>query len=243
MIKQVQFSDSVKFFKEGFKDKWQLVDYSRISDPAIFVGIYSTLDIAKIKLHKGKKIVFVLGADIPNISRLIGVPDIIWASDKQNILDIYSRYNLTYINEIIPLKSFDIYRQLPKGNKIYCYINNSSEGNKSKHRIQHLEPAIQHFGKDKFIFGVHGHSSAWVRENWYRESFVNIQLNEMAGFTSAIEMAYMGRNSISNNAAPFCLNWKTPQDIIELIEQEQYTPLDSSVEGYLCNSNQWLKII
>jgi len=65
MIKQVQFSDSVKFFKEGFKERWKLNDYSRINEPAVFVGIYSTLDIAKIKLHKGNKIVFVLGADIP----------------------------------------------------------------------------------------------------------------------------------------------------------------------------------
>jgi hypothetical protein len=242
MIKQVQFSDSVKFFKQGFKDRWGLNDYSRINEPAIFVGVYSTLDIAKIKLHKGKKIVFILGADIPNISHLIGVPNIIWASDKQNILDLYLRYKLPFINEIIPLKSFDIYKQLPKGNKIYCYINNHHVGNKSKHKIQHLQPAIEHFGKDRFIFGVHGNSFEWVRQNWYRESFVNIQLNEMAGFTSAIEMAHMGRRSISNNKAPFCLNWESSKDIIELIEQEQYTPLDNSVEGYLCQSNQWLKI-
>jgi hypothetical protein len=242
MIKQVQFSDSVKFFKKGFQDKWNLNDYSRINEPAVFVGVYNSLDIAKIKNHKAKKIVFFLGADIPNIPRLIGLPNTVFASDKQNILSIYKSYKMPYIDEIIPLRSFKGFDPCPKGEKIYCYINNNATGNYSKHRLDILQSAVSYFGKDKFIFGTHGHSTDYIIEHWYKQSFINIQLNEMAGFTSALEMAHMGRKSVSNNAAPFCINWETESDIINIISREyQNREMDLTVYNYLAKTNEWLK--
>ena len=87
MIKQVKFSDSVKFFEQGFKERWKLEDYTSVNEPCIFVGVYSQKDIEIIKHNRSKKIVFILGADIPNMVRLKGIQNTTFASDKQNIID------------------------------------------------------------------------------------------------------------------------------------------------------------
>lgn len=242
MIKQVKFSDSVKFFEQGFKERWELEDYTSVNEPCIFVGVYSQKDIDIIKQNRSKKIVFILGADIPNMLRLKGIENTTFASDKQNIIDLFKTNNMPVINKIIPLKSFDYFKPTKKGNKIYCYINNFQEGNKRKHKLDLLQPAINYFGEENFIFGTHGHTQKEVRE-WYKNSFVNIQLNEYAGFTSAIEMANMGRKSISNNPAPFCIPFTDSNSIIEIIKQEMNNKeLDYSIKDYLFNDNSWMKL-
>jgi hypothetical protein len=242
MIEQLKFSQSVKFFEQGFRDVWGLGDYLDSAKPCVFVGVYSSLDLDLITNHKGHKIVFFLGADIPNIPKLKGLKNTIFASDKQNILDIYKSLNMPYLDLIIPLKDFSEYKPTPKGDKIYCYVNNGNASNLTKHKVDLLKESIEYFGIDKFIFGVHGHSSQWVRDNWYTESFINIQLNEYAGFTSAIEMAYMGRKSISNNSAPFCIDFKATS-ILDILKKEiENKDLDYSAENYLCKDNTWLVI-
>lgn len=239
MIKQCRFSYSVKFFEKGFKDRWNLIDYTNPNEPCIFIGVYNSNDIEIIKRNSSNKIVFILGADIPNMTKLKGLPNTKFASDKQNIIDLFKLNGMPVIDKVIPLKSFEAFKPFTKGDKIYCYINNHQEGNKVKHKIELLQPAIEHFGLDKFTFGTHGHTQDEVI-NWYQNSFVNIQLNEYAGFTSALEMAFMGRKSISNNPAPFCLEYKSPNHIIQLIEQEMLNKeLDLSVNNYLYTSDEW----
>lgn len=242
MIEQLKFSNSVKFFEQDFKELWGLSDYLDTIKPCVFVGVYSSLDIHLITNHKGYKIVFFLGADIPNIPRLKGLKNTIFASDKQNILNIYKSLDMPYIDLIIPLKDFSEYKPIPKGDKIYCYVNNGNSSNLVKHKVELLKQLIEYFGIDRFIFGVQGHTQDWVKENWYKESFINIQLNEYAGFTSAIEMAYMGRSSVSNNLAPFCIEYK-PETILDILKREiENKELDNSIENYLCKDNTWLKI-
>lgn len=242
MIKQCRFSNSVKFFETEFLKLWKLNEYSNINEPALFVGVYNSNDIEIIKNHKSFKIVMILGADIPNMLKLKGLKDTIFASDKQDIIDLFTKNGMPVINQIIALKKFDSFTPKQKGHKIYCYINNYNEGNKIKHRLNLLEPAINYFGNDMFIFGTLGHSKNEVIE-WYSKSFINIQLNPMAGFTSALEMAHMGRPSVSNNKAPFCINFTDHNDIIRIIERENNNnELNLSVYKYLDYSNKWLQV-
>ena len=221
MITQSRFSESVKFFKSEFNKLWNLKELTDKASPCVFFGVYSTADVELINNYKGFKVIFFLGADLPNLSR-IGKRNTLFCSDKHNILDIYKSQKLNYYNGIIPVKDYNIFKQYPKGEKIYVYRNNTSEGTHKKFKLCLLEPAIKYFGKDKFLFGIHGNSIETMINDYYKQSFVNIQLNEMAGFASAIEMAY------------------TPTNIIELIKNEMTSPLDNSVKNYINYSNKWL---
>lgn len=241
MITQCKFSDSVRFFEQKFLERWGLTRYKNNNDPCVFFGVYSTADVELIKSHTGYKVVIFVGADVPNIQRIKGINNVLYASDKVNILEIYKANKLPYFDKIIPVKDYSEFTPCEKGDKIYVYINNNQEGNKVKHMVGLLEPAINYFGKDKFLFGVHGHTMEEMIEEYYKKSFLNIQLNPYAGFASALEMAYMGRKSVSNNPAPFCINYKTPNSIIEIIKNEMNNKtLDYSVKNYLYEKNDWL---
>lgn len=242
MVNRVRVAFSVKFFEQGFKQRWGLKDYN-VSEPCVFLGCYSNADIEAILKHKPKKIVMLLGGDLGNLSKLQHDRSITFASDKQAILNIYAGAGVRYINQVIPLKSFDEFTPAPKGDKIYCYVNTGSESHLRKHGIAAIPEVIKHFGKDRFIFGTHGLTTKQVIQNYYNPAFVNLQLNQFAGFTSSIEMAYMGRKTISNTPAPFTIPFDSDNDIIVSIENEFKTPVEQNlINNYLCNKSDWLNL-
>ena len=123
-MKQCKFSDSVKFFKDDFFKMWNLKEYTNDKEPCIFFGCYSTSDVQLINSHKPKKIVFLVGADVPNFHR-IDKRNVIFASDKQNILDLFKQNNVPFIDKIIAVKDYSNFKPVEKGSKIYCYKANS----------------------------------------------------------------------------------------------------------------------
>jgi len=80
---------------------------------------------------------------------------------------------------------------------------------------------MDHFGEHSFVLGYQGFPIEYVYENYYKKSFINLQLNPAAGYTSALEMAHMGRTSVSNYPAPFCCPYKNTEEIIRIIELER----------------------
>jgi len=237
-MKQCKFSDSVVFFKKGFFEMWNLKEYTNVNEPCVFFGCYSTLDVQIISNHKTKCIVLFVGADVPNIHRIKHLSNVIFAGDKQNILNLFKEQKVPFIDKIIVSKDYSNFKPVPKGEKIYCYKANSKTYD--KFRLSLLEPAIDYFGVDKFLFGVHGNSMKEMIENYYKKSFINIQLNPLHGFATASEMAFMGRKSISNNPAPFGLPFKNENDIIEIIKNEMNNKELFKFENYLYIKNDWL---
>lgn len=238
----MRFSSAVQFFAEGFRYRWNLKEFSP-NDPAVFFGCYSNSDIESVLGHKSPKIVMLLGADMPNLKHLKHDKSIIFASDKQHNINIFKSENVKFIDAVIPVKDFSLFTPAPKGDKIYCYINQNNQAHINKYTAGMLDKVIQYFGVSKFILGTLGHSQVEVVENYYKPSFVNLQLNPFAGFTTAIEMAYMGRMSISNSEAPFSIPFKTPNEIINtIINQESEAIKENLIGNYLCNSDDWLEI-
>jgi hypothetical protein len=244
MITHCRVAYSVKFFADGFLERWGLVPYSQGQiAPTIFVGAYATTDINAILNHKGKKVVMLLGGDLPNIDKLKHDKSITFVADKKSILEYYSKHGVKFFDGVIPLKDFSEFNQAPKGDKIYCYVNQGTDSHLSKHGVTAIQPVINYFGKDKFIFGTHGKSQSEVIKEYYLPSAVNLQLNQYAGFTSSLEMAHMGRKTISNTKAPFAIPFKTHADIIEAIQTELSTPTHENLIGdYLCMDKQWMRI-
>jgi hypothetical protein len=219
MFEKVKFSNAVKFFESGFFKRHNSKPFE-LNDNALFVGIYSESEINLILNHKYQKEVMVLGADVPNIDRVAHDSSITFYSDKQLILNIFKHKGLKYHNEPIELKDFSNFKPALLGDKIYCYINTDTEHNRYKHNTHLLEHAIKTFGESKFIFGVHGKSESEVIKDYYAPSFINLQLNPFAGYTTALEMAKMGRKSISNTIAPFAIPFTNEEHITKLIEEQ-----------------------
>lgn len=243
MITQCKFSDSVKFFENDFLNRWQLEQYHDVNKPAVFVGIYSTNDISNIIKHKTECIVIPCGADFPRIGAVKHLKNVTFLSTNSETSRYFHQLGIKFIQKNIPFKSFEQFKPTPKGDKVYVYINNSSGNAQLKYKIDQLQSTIDYFGKDLFIFGTQGNSIEYCIENFYAKSFINIQLNPFGGFTSALEMAHMGRKSISNNKTSFCINYSSNVDIITAIQTEMANKtLDNSVFNYLDNSNDWLKI-
>lgn len=241
-INRVRFSSAVQFFAEGFMKRWNLNQFLPL-EPAVFVGCYSRYDIDTVLGHDFPKIVMLLGADMPNIRHIKHDKSIIFASDKRHNINIFKNEGVKFIDAVIPLKDFSLFTPEPKGDKIYCYINQNNKAHINKYTAGMLNEIIQYFGNSKFIWGTLGLSQAEVVENYYKPSFVNLQLNPFAGFTTAIEMACMGRMSVSNSEAPFSIPFKTPDEIINtIINQESEAIKENIIGNYLYNSDDWLEI-
>lgn len=242
-ISSLRFAYSVKFFEEGFRKRWNLGEYNP-NEPTVFVGCYSSSDLAAIASHKGNKIVFLLGGDLGNFEYLKNVFGITFASDKMQIINLYKKAGVRHIEKPIPLKDFSAFKpSTPTDNKIYCYVNQGTPSHLAKHGVNSIKNVIEHFGADAFIFGTHGKTTEQVISDYYKPAFINLQLNVYAGFTSSLEMAHMGRKTISNTKAPFCIPYKSESDIISIIEFEFEfdAPVDFDLIGdYLMEDDSWL---
>ena len=74
---------------------------------------------------------------------------------------------------------------------------------------------------------------------------MNIKPSLTGGMTTAIEMAYMGRKTISNASAPFIVNYSNADDICSIITQEAkkigQTPKPLIADDFFFNDWQNLK--
>jgi len=242
MITRVRFSPAISFFAKGFIERWELTPYYSTNQPCIFIGCYTDADVDLIFQHPKEKIVMLLGGDLPNFDKLKHDKSIRFVSDKRHILNLYKDSGVNYFDGVIPLKTFKGFKPTTKGDKIYIYVNRGTPGHIAKHGLEKHKWLITHFGHDRFIFGVHGKSESEVIRDYYTPSFINLQLNPVAGFTSSLEMAHMGRKTVSNTDAPFAIPFLNENDIICAIENEaKNKDFDSLIGDYLDNSHNWHK--
>jgi hypothetical protein len=81
--------------------------------------------------------------------------------------------------------------------------------------------------------------------NFYNHSFVNIKMVESGGWTTATEMAYMGRKTISNSKAPFCVDFQDNEHLRELIIKEAEkigTVQPSCVGDFFDTGEEWKRV-
>lgn len=239
MIKQCHISPALDFFAKGFRERWGLSEYYDKGAPALFVGMYFTADIELLNNHKGPKKVLFGGADIPNARRLNASVKIVANQYTGELIRNYCSNPLEIAQ--VAFKDYSAYQPVPLGDKIYCYQSSDNEGNRKKYRYDLLQQVISHFGKEKVIVGYHGHSEEEMREI-YRQCFINLQFNPQAGFTSALEMAHMGRRSISNHPTPFSLPFNYFSDIVKAIEKISPSPdlVSAAARKFLTQDKSWL---
>lgn len=210
MIEQVYMSECIKHFHKGFRELWGLAKYHDKEAPALFIGMYTIADMQALKNHQGEKRVIFSGADMDN-SPIVDCP--IVASDYQ-AARLRTLQPITIVRDM-PYRSFDNFKPEPLGEKIYCYQNADTQGNRTKYRHDLLQKVIDKFG-DRVIVGHHPHTEKEMIEI-YKECAIGLQFNPMAGFTSTKELAHMGRMSFSLRPTPFTHDY-TEHNIVERIE-------------------------
>ena len=238
MIKQVRFSKSVKFFKPGFCKYWDVVDYHDVNAPCLFVGVYNMDDVAVLNAHKGLKIIWQTGSIKSCFSKVSPVNAVVKLKsvDKKEYESIKKVFKTK--EAYFPIKDFSGFtKPVPLGNKIYCYL-----GHKKGRAVMGgaLIDEIKKYVPFEIIEGYLGHDMEYVKEHYYNHCFVNIKPNVSGGFTTATELAYMGRWTISNANAPFCKPYDTILDIVKLIfeESEKIGTIQPSCVGDLFDTGK-----
>ena len=196
MIEQVYMSECIKHFHEGFKSLHGLKDYHDKEAPALFVGMYSLDEIRRVRDHKGRTLVMFSGADMDNAPMVRSqiVADETQANYIRTLEDVKIA-NVSY-------RSFEDFKPVPLGDKIYCYQNSNTDGNKAKYRYDLLLQVEKRYGANRIIRGYHPNTDEEMREI-YSQCVIGLQFNPFAGYTSTKELAHMGRMSVSNRKTPF----------------------------------------
>lgn len=190
------------------------------------------------------------GSDIAHAPKLI--------TDAHNIAGFLSDMHIyeSRIKDIlevkkyltVPVKSFEMFDVRPLGDKIYFYGRTEKDRWTEVFKKHILDSIIKHFGEDKVLIGLQGNTMETMRDEYYARSFINLNFTKEVGFTSCLEMAHMGRKSISNYPARFCVPYKDEKSILNMIECEARRigtvrdDIASAARQYYQASDEWLNV-
>jgi len=232
-------SDCISHFHEGFRKRWELTDYTDQTEAALFVGMYSNIDLQKMKAHKGPKKVLLSGADMVNAPQVDC--EIVVDSTMSKAIHTVQHINIQNIS----YRSFDNFKPKPLGDKIYCYQSANDTGNREKYRYDILQKVIRRYGMERIVIGHHPHTEEQMKD-LYRQCRMTLQLNPFGGLTSSREMAHMGRPTISNRHSLHTYDFTDIDSIFERIDQLYAMDIGpywvaQQARASLTTSKDWLK--
>jgi hypothetical protein len=241
------------YFKDGFKKKWDLQEYHDLYSPAVFFGIYESVDYIKISNHKGPKIIVWGGGDmnpqqLKFIQQEIKKPNTFTFSPPGQHSEKLTQFKIKHKICYIPNKNYNTLPLTTLGENIYVY--KGIHGNRSDHYKfnEIVSPLIDIFGKDRVIYTEFKPFKDLVK-NYYQDCFVYVKPNEMAGCTTMYELAHMGRKTLGPSGVdlPFLKNYSNQKQLVNLImEESKYIgksrpEVRDSIENLFLN-NEWLTL-
>ncbi len=241
-IKQARFSSWIWHFRDNFLKRWGLDHYHDTKAPCYFAGVYTVEDVQAINNHKGLKVVWFTGADVKNHVYLRDENIVVKWTKSLSRKDHGFRTKQVYIE----LKDYGIFKPNVLGDRVYCYVRKPT---KYDFFNKHIADQVQEVIPFKIIFGEWGVVDPVtiyrVKRKYYDKCFVNLRLNPYAGGTTAIELAHMGRKTISKRSEGFYLNYETIEDIARHIMSESNkigTIQPDQTEGFYNASDEWLDV-
>jgi len=236
MIEQVRFSNSVKFFENGFCKRWNVNTYNDINAPCFFAGVYCMEDVEIINRHKGFKVVWNTGRERDIFERLDN--NIVVMIGNGVGVNISNKYKSKNVN--IEIKDFSIFKPVSLGNFVYAYLG------KPEYKELYGYNIINEVSRKisfKILIGYLGHEMSFIKKEFYDKSFINLKISLTGGMTTATELAYMGRKTISNTKSILCTPYKDVDDIVNLIMAESLNinkiP-ESRIPGGYFTGGEWL---
>jgi len=250
---QLRVSRTISFFEEMFKNKFGFEDYTDVSQPTLFFGLYRHNDFRVLEGHKGKKIVWFAGTDSLmaldsfrkgnlDIDRYFKNTVVI-AESKWIGHDLYEM-GINY--RMISLFIDDLYKWKaePLGDSIYWYsAKNSKYGKKYLSAVRKAFPDIEIITPDQ---GTVPHDEM---AEVYKKCFVGVRPVEHDGMSQTVgEMGLMGRYSIYNGDGPFSVPYEDVEGIIQAIKglREGYNPklISKRTRGWFIeNEAKWTDLI
>ena len=212
MITQARFSKSVKFFERDFLNRWDLNRYGNTHGSCFFAGVYNDEDVKVINAHKGFKVVWNSGRKRDIFDRLDN--NIVVMIGNGIEADI-SNYKSKDVN--IEIKDFSIFKPVPLGMFVYVYLG------KPKYKELYGYDVIKELNHKipyRILIGYQGHEMNFVKREFYDKSFINLKINLTGGLTTATELAFMGRKTISNTKSILCNPYKDVNNIADQIMAE-----------------------
>lgn len=228
---QFYISSALAHFKQGFQEKWDLIDYHDQNAPAIFFGLYWQEDIQAFLNHKGPRLVVWGGNDmhayqLDLIKKAVLDKTTFTFSPPGEFSNTLTNFNIPHKILYIPNKDYSTFTPTPLGENVYVYL-----GQPGNLRLEYFEfdqvikPLIYTFGEDRI---------KWVTENkllpieelktkYYNDCFVSVKPNKRGGATSMYELAHMGRKTIGKGQEEnllFYTEYKDIKHLIELIVEE-----------------------
>jgi len=240
MVEQVRFSSGIIFFKEGFMNRWGLKEYYDKDKPCYFAGVYRQEDVDAINNHRGLKIVWNAG-DIRPFFTDINPKNVIvhQHSDGINHSILGNKYIIKKCR--FEIKDLSQFKPNPLGDSVYCYLG------KQKFRDLYGGAEVDELAKlCKFniITTFIGHPMDWLIENAYNKCFVYFKPGLTVGGTSAIELAYMGRKSISNTKENMYIPYKNIYEVLQIIDEESKKigtiQPNTLPDNFYDTGNEWL---
>ncbi len=219
LITQLHVANHGLFFEPELKKRYNFSKYENIYEPTLFFGVVHDDNINIINNHKGFKLVHcITPLDEMEVKKL----------NKENLHLFYGPYidkdfNNVIIKELnIEFKDYSMFKPNVLGNKIYSYMRDQSEFKKSTlDSIQNKIPYEIIYGGT----GIHVHTYLPIDElknKFYNNCFLNINLSGRHGFVTIREMGFMGRKTIMNSLYnfPSVINYRDEGHIVEIIMEE-----------------------
>lgn len=250
-INQINISESVYFFSEKIKNKYNLKDYNDPTKPAIFWGMYRDEDIYKISKHNSKSVIVWRGSDAKMCWKYIDIlkqlKDVTHISISTSIQESLNKNGIK--SKLIPIKPNIFKKNLkPRGNKIYFYYGKETEkaykfyGGEIVNQLMKLLPY-------EFILTTKETYNEEELEKIYEDCFIGLRLTDHDGIANTVcDMGLMGRRCIHNGDIPNCIKYTDINDIITSIELEynlrhnDNSEIVDYVYNYLNISDDWLYV-
>lgn len=218
---QLKTSNSIQFFHNIFKKKFNFEEYLDVNKPTLFFGVYGHNDIKSILNHNGKRIIWFSGMDAANENTLFSLKNLqddgktVFIGESKWIEEDLNKAGIKH--ECISLFLDNIYnwKPVPHGDKIYWYnAGNSRYGKQYLREVKRSFPDIEIITND---------SKTIPREEMpkiYSQCFVGIRPVEHDGCSMSVaEMGLMGRITITNSNQPFTMPFKGSTSLIEAISE------------------------
>jgi len=249
-IKQCYLATPVKhsgIFKSIY-DMYGLKPYKDPKKPCIFFGLYTHVDLNKLKKHKAKAVVVWCGSDImrkKNVKLAIkkDVKHIVLSNFMARDLD---KYDVEY--EIIPIIASPAHQIQPTklGNEIYTYVPKKSGDLYGKRFVKKIKKLC------KFKINIITSHKSYTRKKLFRvydKCFCGLRLTSHDGVANTVvELGMKGRRCIYNGSAPNAIPWdkNNIEDIIEKIDNESKligtvnNKVHQAVKEYISIGKDWL---
>jgi len=171
-------------------------------------------DVRAINNHKGFKVVWNPGRLRSAFNKLNPENMVVMIGNGIES-SVNESYKVKHVN--IEIKDFSMFKANTLGPCVYWYLGNSkSRGLYGYDQLEMIKSRIPFH----IIDGFQGHDMDYVKEQYYDKCFVNVKPIIHGGLTSATELAFMGRKTISNTKAPFCVGYADIDHMVDLIMEE-----------------------